>query len=272
LAGYGGSPEYLIHTNLTGCFHCLEIARQAKADFLFVSTSRVYPVAPVNGLSFEETETRYRLRPGQTVAGASEYGIGEEFPLAGARSLYGMTKLAAELMAAEYGDAYGIRFIIDRCGLLTGPWQMARADQGVVAYWVAAHCLNRGLKYIGFGGTGKQVRDFLHIDDFCDLVLDQLAHFDAYAGRHWNVGGGVANSLSLREATVLCREVTGRTVEVLPTDENRPADLRLYISDHRAVTAVRGWNPRRDARRTIGDIAAWIDGHSAELREVVFGM
>ena len=55
LAGYGGSPEYLIHTNLTGCFHCLEIARQARADFLFVSTSRVYPVAAVNGLSFEET-------------------------------------------------------------------------------------------------------------------------------------------------------------------------------------------------------------------------
>jgi CDP-paratose 2-epimerase len=271
LAGYSGSPEYLIHTNLTGCFHCLEIARQAKADFLFVSTSRVYPVAPLNGLSFEETETRYRLRPAQTVAGASEYGISEEFPLDGARSLYGMTKLAAELMVAEYGDAYGIRFAIDRCGLLTGPWQMAKADQGVVAYWVAAHCLNRGLKYIGFGGTGKQVRDFLHIDDFCDLVLDQIAHFDAYAGRRWNVGGGVTNSLSLLEATVLCREVTGRTVEVVGTGEERPADLRWYITDHRAVTAVRSWHPRRDARRTIGDIAAWIDGHSAELREVVFG-
>jgi CDP-paratose 2-epimerase len=271
LAGYGGSPEYLIHTNLTGAFHCLEIARQAKAGFLFVSTSRVYPVAPVNALPFEETETRYRLRPAQTVPGASEYGISEQFPLDGARSLYGMTKLAAELMVAEYGDAYGIPFVIDRCGLLTGPWQMAKADQGVVAYWVAAHCLNRPLKYIGFGGTGKQVRDFLHIDDFCDLVLDQIANFHAYAGRHWNVGGGVANSLSLREATLLCREVTGRTVEVSGTSEDRPADLRLYITDHRAVSAVRGWTPQRDARRTLADIAAWIDGHKAELREVVFG-
>jgi CDP-paratose 2-epimerase len=98
-----------------------------------------------------------------------------------------------------------------------------------------------------------------------------MANFDAYAGRHWNVGGGVGNSLSLREATVLCREVTGRTVEVAVTDENRPADLRLYITDHRAVSAVRGWKPKRDARRTIGDIAAWVDGHSAELCEVVFG-
>jgi CDP-paratose 2-epimerase len=228
-------------------------------------------VAPINGLCFEETETRFRLRPGQSVAGASEFGISEEFPLHGARSLYGMTKLAAELMVAEYGDAYGIRFVIDRCGLLTGPWQMAKADQGVVAFWVAAHCLNRGLKYIGFGGTGKQVRDFLHIDDFCDLVLDQVANIDAYAGRHWNVGGGVSNSLSLCEATTLCREVTGRTVEVLATDENRPADLRLYISDHRAVSAVRGWHPQRDARRTVSDIASWIDGHRAELYEVVFG-
>jgi len=271
LAGYGGSPEYLIHTNLTGCFHCLEIARQAKADFLFVSTSRVYPVAPINALAFEETETRYRLCAAQSTAGASEHGISEAFPLDGARSLYGMTKLAAELMTAEYGDAYGIRFIVDRCGLLTGPWQMAKADQGVVAFWVAAHCLDRGLKYIGFGGTGKQVRDFLHIDDFCDLVLDQMENFDAYAGRRWNVGGGVANSLSLREATALCREVTGRTVEVAETDENRPADLRLYLTDHRAVAAVRGWHPRRDARRTVGDIATWIDGHRAELREVVFG-
>src|ERR1019366_2504910 len=102
------------------------------------------PGAPVQGLSFEETETRYRLRPAQTVAGASEYGISEQFPLDGARSLYGMTKLAAELMVAEYGDASGIRFAIDRCGLLTGPWQMARADQGVVAYWAAAHRRNSG--------------------------------------------------------------------------------------------------------------------------------
>ena len=270
LAGYGGSPDYLIHTNLTGCFHCLEIARRSKADFLFVSTSRVYPVALVNSLECDETATRFTLRARQSIAGASEHGISEEFPLGGARSLYGMTKLAAELMVAEYGDAYGIRFVIDRCGLLTGPWQMAKADQGVIAFWLAAHCFGRSLKYIGFGGSGKQVRDFLHIDDFCDLALDQIANMDAYAGRFWNVGGGTANSVSLREATDLCREVTGKTIEVTPTDENRPSDLKLFITDHRAVTAVRGWRPRRDARRTFGDIAEWIGEHGPQLREVLF--
>ena len=274
LAGYGGSPEYLIHTNLTGCFHCLEIARQAKADFLVRVHQPCLPGgARQRAMSFERKPKHSYTPACRSARGRSlrTRRISEQFPLHGARSLYGMTKLSAELMVAEYGDAYGIRFIIDRCGLLTGPWQMAKADQGVVAFWVASHCLQRGLKYIGFGGTGKQVRDFLHIDDFCDLVLDQIDNFDAYAGRHWNVGGGVANSLSLREATELCREVTGRAVDVLSTDENRPADLRLYISDHRAISAVRGWQPRRDARRTLRDIAEWVDSHSAELSEVVFG-
>src|SRR5947208_12519349 len=105
LAGYGESPEFLIHTNLTGCFHCLEIARRSKADFLFVSTSRVYPVPLVNALECDETDTRFVLRDRQSIAGASGHGISEKFPLDGARSLYGMTKLAAELIAAESGHA-----------------------------------------------------------------------------------------------------------------------------------------------------------------------
>jgi len=100
-AGYGSSPEYLIQSNLTGCFHCLEIARRSKADFLFLSTSRVYPYRLLNSLSFEETDTRFRLTARQELPGASEHGVSERFPLDGARSLYGMTKLAAELMGAK---------------------------------------------------------------------------------------------------------------------------------------------------------------------------
>jgi len=271
LAGYGESPEYLIHTNLNGCFNCLELARRNKSDFVLVSTSRVYPVGLVNSLNCAETETRFVLCAEQSLAGASQHGISEKFPLDGARSLYGMTKLAAELMVAEYGDAYGIRFVIDRCGLLTGPWQMAKSDQGVIALWVAAHVFERGLKYIGFGGSGKQVRDFLHIDDFCDLLLDQIANMHCYGGRSWNVGGGTANSVSLREATALCREVTGKSVEVTPTSENRPSDLKLYITDHRAVSAIRGWRPKRDARRTFSDIAEWMRAQPPVLREILFG-
>ena len=97
-AGYGGSPEYLINTNLVGCYNCLELARLNKADFLFTSTSRVYPYHLLNSLNFVEEATRFSLSPKQSLPGVSEFGIGEDFPLNGARSLYGMTKLSAELM------------------------------------------------------------------------------------------------------------------------------------------------------------------------------
>ncbi len=264
-AGYGESPEYLIRTNLLGCFHCLELARRARSDCIFISTSRVYPFAVLNHMRFIEEETRFSLAPEQRVPGASPAGISEVFPLAGARSLYGMTKLAAELMVEEYADAYGLRYIINRCGLLTGPWQMAKSDQGVMALWMSAHYFHRGLSYIGFQGTGKQVRDVLHIDDFCDLLVDQIQHFSLYSGQRYNVGGGLVNSLSLRETTRLCEEITGNRIAISSSAETRPADVRIYISDHRLISSVNGWWPRWDVRRTLIDIFNWLRAEEMQL-------
>jgi CDP-paratose 2-epimerase len=265
-AGYGGSPEYVIRTNLVGCFHCLELARHARADVIFISTSRVYPFAALNNLPFVEEETRFSLAVEQTVPGASAVGISEAFPLAGVRSLYGMTKLAAELMVEEYADAYRLRFIVNRCGLLTGPWQMAKSDQGVMALWMGAHYFRRGLSYIGFQGTGKQVRDILHIDDFCDLLADQIQNFSLYSGRGYNVGGGLSNSLSLWETTQLCEGITGNKIPIASSAETRLADVRIYISDHRLISSVNGWQPRQDAYRTLTDIFHWLRAEETQLR------
>ena len=265
-AGYGGSPEYLIDTNLSGCYHCLELARRVHADFVFVSTSRVYPYRRLNELTYEERPERFHLCAEQTVAGASGLGVSEEFPLEGARSLYGMTKLAGELMVAEYADAYGIRYLINRCGVLTGPWQMAKADQGVIALWMAAHYFRRNLSYIGFDGSGRQVRDFLHIDDFCELLLEQIVNFDTYQGRLFNVGGGAEFSLSLKETTRLCEEITGNRLSIAPVAQTRPADVRIYLTDHRRLSAIKGWHPARDARTTLTDIFNWIRAAEAQVK------
>jgi CDP-paratose 2-epimerase len=268
-AGYGGSPEYLVNTNLLGCFNCLELARRQKADFLFISTSRVYPYKLLNDMPFVEEETRFSLAPEQHLPGASRFGIAEDFPLDGARSLYGMTKLSAELMVQEYGDAYGLRTIINRCGLLTGPWQMGKSDQGVIALWMAAHYFRRDLKYIGFGGTGKQVRDFLHVDDFCDLVLLQMKDLDRFNGQLFNVGGGVAGSLSLLECTALCKRIAGNDIRIEPVPGNRPADLRIYLTDSRRITGVCGWSPKRDDHATLNDIFLWIKDHESLVRSIL---
>jgi CDP-paratose 2-epimerase len=267
-AGYGGSPEFLMETNLTGAYHCLELARLTKADMIFISTSRVYPYGKLNDLPFQETGTRYTFS-GEAL-GLTAAGVSEAFPLAGARSLYGTTKLTAELLVEEYADAYGLGFIINRFGLLTGPGQMAKSDQGVIALWVAAHAYQRKLGYIGFGGTGKQVRDFLHIRDFCLLLLDQIENFDAYKGQRFNAGGGVANSLSLLETTALCQEITGNQIPMGSIPENRPADVRIYITDHSRVSSIRGWKPECDARRTLSDIYTWLVDGGETLRKTMF--
>ncbi|MFB2881270.1 NAD-dependent epimerase/dehydratase family protein [Floridanema aerugineum] len=269
LAGYN-SPGYVLQTNLVGTINCLELARQTQADFIFLSTSRVYPIAHLSTLKYTETETRFQLLDEQSLPGVSSQGISEEFPLDGARSLYGATKLAAELLIAEYADAYGIRTLINRCGVLTGPWQMGKVDQGVFALWMAFHYFQKSLKYIGYGGTGKQVRDFLHIADLLDLIDIQIQRFEELKGKTFNVGGGVENTLSLYETTQLCQKITGYEIPITPVVETRTGDVPIYITDSRKITETTGWTPKRNAENTLREIYEWIHKYK-DIVNNIFG-
>jgi CDP-paratose 2-epimerase len=266
LAGVDGATGYAVTANLLGAWHCLELARRDGAQLVFLSTSRVYPVAALRALAIEEAPTRFELAERQPLPGASAAGIAEEFPLDGARTLYGTTKLAAELLVEEYRAAFGLRAVVDRCGVIAGPWQMGRVDQGVFTHWVLAHRLGRPLRYLGYDGSGRQVRDLLHVDDLIDLLDDQLARPDHWDGVVANVGGGRACSLSLLEATELCRELTGAEVPVTAAgEEGRPGDVPVYISDCARLFAHTDWRPRRSARDTLAAIADWVAEHEERL-------
>ncbi len=265
MAGVNGSPEYVVRTNLEGAYNCLELARRTDAQLIFLSTSRVYPVAALEGLAYDELDTRLELSDEQAVPGVSKRGIGETFPLAGARTLYGATKLCAEHLIEEYAETYGLEAVINRCGVVAGPWQMGKVDQGVFTYWMLAHQFGRPLSYIGFGGTGKQVRDLLHVDDLLDLVHEQLRDRERWAGVTVNVGGGRACSLSLQETTALCAEITGRIVDIRPAGEDRPGDIPIYISDCTHLYEMTEWRPRRGPDEILADIHAWIVEHEVAL-------
>jgi CDP-paratose 2-epimerase len=269
LAGYGVSPEYVVHTNLTGAVNCMELCRRHDAGMIFLSTSRVYPIAAIRNLAYRETETRFELEAHQNVPGVSPDGFSEDFPLDGIRSLYGATKLSAELLLQEFGAMYGLPYIINRCGVLTGPWQMGKADQGVVVLWVARHIYGGRLNYIGFGGSGKQVRDILHIDDLLDLIRCQIENLNSLNGALFNAGGGRDSSLSLLELTSLCRDITGNAIEIGHEKEDRHADIPCYITDNRRVTAATGWKPQRDTTTIIEEITCWIQDHETLLRPVL---
>ena len=258
MSGTDGDTSYLVHTNLTGAYNCLELARRTDAFVVFLSTSRVYPVEPQLALTLEEAETRFELAAEQPLPGASAAGISEDFPLAGARTLYGATKLAAELLIEEYRAGFGLGAAVDRCGVIAGPWQMGKVDQGVFTHWMLAHHFRRPLSYIGFGGRGKQVRDLLHVEDLVDLVERQLLAPEAWDGRTVNVGGGRGCSLSLLETTAICRELTGNDVPIEPVEETRAGDVPVYISDCARLRGLDDWRPQRDAGRILSDIHGWI--------------
>jgi CDP-paratose 2-epimerase len=265
LAGVESGLDRLIRTNLVGAYTCLEHCRRHGAQLVFLSTSRVYPVRHLAGLALAETETRYELLDEQPVPGASSRGVSEAFPLHGARTFYGTTKLAAEHLLEEYVETFGLDAVVDRCGVVAGPWQMGKVDQGVFAYWLLAHHFGRPLAYIGFGGSGKQVRDLMHVDDLVELIDLQLREREAWRGVVANVGGGRECSLSLVELTELCRELTGRRVSVEPSREERPGDVPVYLSDCSLLFGRTDWRPRADAAAILRDTHDWIRDHEGEL-------
>ncbi|HTR31273.1 MAG TPA: NAD-dependent epimerase/dehydratase family protein [Puia sp.] len=271
LAGIGSAPDYLVNTNLMGTINCLYLAAKVKADLIFISTSRVYPIAKIEEIQFSENDTRFIVSHQQQIKGVSEKGIAEDFPIEGSRSLYGATKLCSEFLVQEFHSFYGVRTVINRCGVITGPWQMGKADQGVVVLWVARHFWKQDLAYFGYGGKGKQVRDILHVDDLCRLIDYQMQHPDEMNGRLFNVGGGVEISVSLKELTAICERVTGNQVAVREVKEDRAADIRLYLTDNSAVTAATDWKPTLSVTQMVTDIYHWIKDNEALLKPILAG-
>ncbi|HQP09826.1 MAG TPA: NAD-dependent epimerase/dehydratase family protein [Candidatus Omnitrophota bacterium] len=267
LAGFK-DPEYMIDTNLKGTLNCLELARRDGSGFIFLSTSRVYPMETINGVEFEEKETRFDWPEGLERAGISYQGVKEELSLNGPKSLYGATKLASEQIVTEYLAMFGLKGVINRLGVIAGPWQMGKIDQGIVGFWVMEHLFNGSLSYIGFGGRGKQVRDAVHIDDVCDLVFCQMNRLEELSGGIYNVGGGRANSFSLLELTRIVQEATGTSIPIASDAATRPADLRIYMTDNSRIRQATGWAPKKSMAEIVKDTVSWAKANESCLKDM----
>jgi CDP-paratose 2-epimerase len=261
MAGLDNNPLYIINTNLTGTINCLELARRNKADVIFLSTSRVYPYGAINDIKAKEEKKRFTWK--------GSPGIGENFTTCGPKTFYGATKLASELLLREYIENYGIKGVINRCGVIAGPWQFGKCDQGVFTFWMLSHYFKRPLKYIGFGGKGKQVRDLLHVDDLFLLIERQIKILSKINGEVFNIGGGKEVSLSLLELTQLCRKLTGNRLDIGSLLENRPGDVRIYLTDYAKARKRLGWRPQRSAERILRDIYRWIRENESAVKQAL---
>lgn len=273
LAGYNSPPNYAIDTNLGGTVNCLNECRKRMAHMIFISTSRVYPIRLLSNAGIVNVGKRFMFSDSQAQAGISAFGVSERLPIVGfgPRSIYGTTKAASEMLCEEYASAYGLPITINRCGVLTGPGQLARADQGVFAFWMLCHVLRRPLKYIGFDGLGYQSRDLLHIEDLARLVSLQIRNPDKWNLCTFNVGGGPENTLSLFETSELCRAITGHSLDIFPCKEDRPMDIPCYYSDNRNILAYENaWKPSKTAGETLQETFDWMWPIRATLERVLF--
>lgn len=269
MAGYDGATAYMFNTNLAGTVNCLEYAARWGSDIIFMSTSRIYAIEALRGLPLITSPTRFEIEEGASGPGWSKSGITVDFPvLTGVRSLYGASKLCSELLISEYAAIYGLRAIINRCGVVSGPWQMGKVDQGFVVHWCARHFYGGHLAYKGFEGRGFQVRDVLHLQDLYELLCLQLSDINRHNGKTYNVGAGRNFSVSLRELTDMCRVVSGNRIDIESQPETHPSDIPYYVTDNTLISEHTGWFPKRSVNHTVEDIFQWLRQNSRDLETV----
>ena len=261
LAGIEGqsSSRQLLENNLLGTINLLEYCKSHKAGLILLSTSRVYSASELATLPVESSDDRFELQDCD-VNGASSLGISEDFPTTAPLSLYGASKLASETLILEYGECFDFPVWINRCGVLAGAGQFGKADQGIFSFWIHSFRENKPLKYIGFNGTGHQVRDALHPKDLVFLLSRQMLEPDWEAPKIINLGGGVEDSMSLKELSKWCEDRFGQN-EVLATKEERPMDAPWIIMDSSVAQNSWKWQPRIGINQILEDIANFADDH-----------
>ena len=214
--------------------------------------------------TYVESETRFELEPEQPVEGVGARRDLRAFPLDGARTLYGATKLAAELLIAEYADAFGLRTVVDRCGVIAGPWQMGKVDQGVFTHWMLSHYFGRDLTYIGYGGAGKQVRDLISRRRRRRPGRRPTARRPTTGPASWQRRRrprDAASRCSRRPTS--CRELTGTTDEIGDQRGDRPGrrpDLPLGLRAALPRTPTGG---RARSAAILEDIPRWVSDRTS---------
>jgi len=263
LAGVNGdsSSRQLLEHNLVGTINLLEFCRRTGAGLILLSTSRVYSIAPLVNLPVTIENEAYRPQlDSYCVVGLSSEGIAENFPTTPPLSLYGATKLASELLALEYGEAFGLPIWINRCGVLARAGQFGRPDQGVFAFWINSYLRRRPLKYIGFDGHGHQVRDCLHPRDVAALVRKQMQSPERRVERLQNVSGGVASAMSLSQLSSWCAARFGKH-GVGRDAAPRPYDVPWMVLDSTMAKRQWDWQPTVRLEEILEEIAQHAEAH-----------
>jgi CDP-paratose 2-epimerase len=250
-------PETDFTVNANGTLVLLEAARRhcPDAPFIFTSTNKVYGDAP-NFLPLVEHETRWEIEAGHRYAD----GIDETMSVDQCKhSLFGVSKLAADVMVQEYGRYFGMKTMVFRGGCLTGPLHSGTELHGFLAYLVT--CILTGREYRIFGYKGKQVRDNIHSHDLVNAFYH--AFKKPRVGEVYNMGGARFSNISMIEAIAKIEQLTGKTAVTTYVDDNRIGDHIWYVSNvDKFKEHYPDWDFTYDMDRILGDLIEGIGERS----------
>ena len=242
-------PDRVFRTNLIGTFNVLKKCIKDKSNIIFLSSSRVYSIEKLRGL----IKSFNLVKPIKI-----KTKINENFETSSASSLYGFTKLSSEKLIQEIFYKSNLKYIINRFGVIAGPWQFWKQDQGFVPLWVAKHLFKKKLSYIGFGGKGHQVRDVIHIDDVCNIILLQIKKLKSINNNIFNIGGGAKNSISLLGLTNKCKKLTKNNINIKKVLRTSIFDIPYFVTDNSKILKTYKWRPKKNIDQILKDIFIWL--------------
>jgi CDP-paratose 2-epimerase len=248
--------DRVINTNLLGTINLLKKVKKDQAKIIFLSSSRVYSISKLNELiKSKNIDKKIDLKK----------LINEKDDTSGAKSIYGLTKLSSEMFVEEFSYAFNIKYIINRCGVISGPLQFGKQDQGFVSLWVWKHINKSGLNYMGYGGHGNQVRDVLHIDDLCRLILLQIKKINKINNKKFTVGGSKKSYTSLVKLTKICEKITKNKIKIGRNKTTSIYDIPYFITDNKLVKKTYGWSPSKNIYDVVRDTYIWISKNKKKL-------
>jgi len=251
--------DKVINTNLIGTLNILKKIKKDNSKIIFLSSSRVYPILETNKILRSKKIIKSKLKIKKLFE--------ENSSTKGPKTIYGVTKLSSEMLIEEFSYAFNINYIINRCGVISGPLQFGKQDQGFVSLWVWKHLNKNNMKYIGYGGYGNQVRDVLHIDDLCELIFLQIRKFKNINNKLFTVGGSKKSYTSLVELTKICEKLTKNKIKFEKISKTSIYDIPYYISNNKLVTKTYKWIPKKNINSIVKDVYIWLKNNKYKIKK-----
>jgi CDP-paratose 2-epimerase len=250
--------DKVVNTNLIGTINILKKVKKDKSKIIFISSSRVYPIDKINDV-IKKKDLKKRIKINKT--------FNENFSLLGPKTIYGVTKLASEMFIQEFSYAFNIKFIINRCAVISGPLQFGKQDQGFVSLWIWRHLIKNKLSYIGYGGHGNQIRDVLHIYDLCDLINLQIKKFNIINNELFTIGGSKKNSVSLKQLSEICQKISGEKIIISKIIKTSNYDIPYFVTNNSKVMKKYNWKPKRNVYKIVLDTYNWIKLNKSKIKK-----